>query len=137
MDAAGVRWTRAAIAWMAIMLAETLHGFVREIFIAPAIGALRARQWGVLVGSVIVLAIACALSRWMQATTRRAQLWVGAAWVVLTIAFEVSLGRALDLSWSRIFSDYNPARGGFMLFGLLVMFLAPWLVAEWLKHLRR
>ena len=137
MDAAGIRWSRAIAVWMAIMLAETAHGFVREIFIAPAIGALRARQWGVLVGSVLVLAITFATSRWMQASTRRAQLIVGGCWVVLTVSFEICVGRALGESWSRIFSDYNPVQGGFMLFGLLVMFLAPWLVAECLKYLRR
>ena len=32
------------------MLAETLHGLLREIFIAPRLGDLRARQLGVLIG---------------------------------------------------------------------------------------
>jgi hypothetical protein len=50
---------------------------------------------------------------------------VGTLWVALTLVFEFSLGRALGTGWSRMFSDYNPARGGFMLLGLAVMFLAP------------
>jgi hypothetical protein len=122
-----VQWTRAALTWMLIMLAETGHGAVRELFIAPVIGGLPARQLGVLLGSALVLLIAWLCSRWLQASTRRSQLAVGAFWVVLTIIFEFSLGRAMGTSWPRLFSDYNPAQGGFMLLGLAVMFLAPML----------
>lgn len=116
---------------MAIILAETGHGAVREFFIAPVIGALRARQLGVLVGSILVLSITWLCSRWLRADTSRAQWAIGGSWVALTLAFELSLGRAMGLSWSRLFSDYNPAQGGFMLLGLAVMFIAPWLVARW------
>jgi len=124
-----VPWRRALLAWMAIMLAETLHGLAREVFLAPVLGDLRARQWGVPVGCLIVLLIACLTTHWLGAATRAAQLRVGAAWVVLTVLFEVVLGRALGLGWDRIFSDYNPARGGFMIFGLAFMLIAPLLAA--------
>lgn len=126
-----VPWTRAALTWMLMMLAETGHGAVREIFIAPLIGALRARQLGVLIGSVIVVLIAWLCSRWLKANTPRKQWAVGVFWVVLTLLFEFSLGRATGASWSRLLSDYNPAQGGFMLLGLFVMFIAPRLVAKW------
>jgi peptidoglycan/LPS O-acetylase OafA/YrhL len=116
---------------MLMMLVETGHGIVREVFIAPAIGALRARQLGVLVGSVLVLLIARALARWLKADTRRAQLAIGAFWVALTLSFEFAMGRAMHLDWHRLLSDYNPAAGGFMLLGLAVMFAAPWLVSRW------
>lgn len=113
-----------------MMLAETGHGAVREIFIAPGIGALRARQLGVLIGSLIVLLIAWACARWMSLPGRRAQFLVGGFWVVLTVAFELAVGRAMGLGWSRILSDYNPSQGGFMLLGLAVMFIAPWLTRK-------
>ena len=118
---------RAALTWMFMMLAETGHGALREIFIAPVVGALRADQIGVLVGAGLVLLIAWACARWLNATTLRSQLVVGAFWVALTVIFEISLGRAVGMSWPRILSDYNPALGGYMLLGLAVMFLAPWL----------
>jgi hypothetical protein len=115
---------------MLIMLAETLHGAVREIFIAPVIGDLRARQWGVLIGCLLIFLIALATARWLNATARRTQLLVGLFWVALTLAFEIALGRALSLSWTRILSDYNPARGGFMVLGLAFMAAAPRLAAK-------
>jgi hypothetical protein len=115
---------------MLMIVVETLNGFVREIFLAPAIGALRARQVGVLLGSVVVLLIAWACSRRLGVRTTRSQLIVGGYWVGLTVAFEISLGRAMDLSWPRILSDYNPAQGGWMLLGLAVMFVAPMFAAR-------
>ena len=123
-------WLRAALVWMLIMLAETGHGIVREVFIAPVIGGLRARQLGVLVGCVIILVIAWLTTRWMNARTVRDQLAVGAFWVALTLVFELALGRAMGASWSRLVSDYNPAHGGFMLFGLAFMFITPWLTRK-------
>jgi hypothetical protein len=131
VSAGGIPWTRAALIWMLMMLVETAHGFAREVFIAPAVGALRARQLGVLIGSLLVLLIALACARWLRADTRKAQLIVGALWVALTLLFEFAVGRAMNLGWTRLFSDYNPAQGGFMLLGLAVMCAAPMLVSQW------
>jgi hypothetical protein len=127
---AATSWRRAIFAWMFIILAETLHGAVREIFVSPVIGSLRARQTGVLVGSLIVLAVAWLTVRWMRVSSRRAQLAIGGLWVALTLAFEILVGRAMGLGWERILEDYNPARGGFMMFGMAFMFIAPWLAAR-------
>jgi len=121
---------RASLVWMLIMLAETGHGVVREVFIAPVIGGLRARQLGVLVGCIIVFVIAWLTARWMGASSKRQQFRVGAYWVLLTLVFELSLGRAMGMSWSRILGDYNPLHGGYMLFGLAFMFLTPWITRK-------
>ncbi len=124
-------WWRASLTWMLIILAETLHGMVREIFIAPVLGDLRARQIGVFVGCVLIFIIAWLTARWIGARSHRTQLAVGALWVVLTLVFEIALGRALGASWERILEDYNPARGGFMILGMAFLFLAPRLAATW------
>jgi len=124
-------WWRASLTWMLIILAETVHGMVREIFIAPVLGDLRARQLGVWVGCVLIFIIAWLTARWVGARSRRTQFAVGGLWVVLTLIFELALGRALGASWERILDDYNPARGGFMILGMAFMFLAPMLAAKW------
>jgi hypothetical protein len=123
-------WRRTALAWMLIMALETLHGFVREVFIAPVLGDLRARQLGVLVGCAIVFTVAWLTARWMAAYTRHRQISAGVIWVLLTLAFEFLLGRALGFGWDRILEDYNPVRGGFMLLGLAFMGIAPTLAAR-------
>lgn len=135
--AASIRWTPAALAWMAMMLAETVHAYAREVFIAPVVGALRARQLGVLIGSVVVLLVAWAFARWIDARTRRSQFVIGGFWVALTLMFEVAVGRAMHRSWSGLLADYNPAQGGFMVLGLMVMFFALFWVTRWPGGIRR
>ena len=60
-------WRRAAIVWMVFMLAETAHGALRELFIAPVIGGLRARRLGAPLGCVLVFIIAWFMARWLNA----------------------------------------------------------------------
>jgi hypothetical protein len=112
---------------MLMMLLETGNGYVREVFVAPEIGALHARQLGLLIGCALVLLTAWACSGWLRASTLRTQLIVGGYWVALTLIFEFALGRAMNVAWATLLNDYNPLRGGFMLLGLVVMFAAPWL----------
>lgn len=112
------------------MLAETAHGAAREIFIAPVLGDLRARQLGIPIACLIVFLITWATARWAGAATRPAQLAVGFWWATLTLGFEFILGRAIGLSWARILADYDPSRGGFMALGLAFMVFAPVLAAK-------
>jgi hypothetical protein len=128
-------WQRALLVWFVIILAETVHGVLRQMFLVPLVGDLPARQIGVLLGSLIIFAITWLFSRWLGARTIRQQLGAGFAWVALTIAFEFALGATLGLSLQRMLQDYDPTQGGFMVFGLLFMLLAPALAA-W-THRRR
>jgi len=115
---------------MLLILLETLHGIVRELFIAPVLGDLHARQMGVLVGCVLIFAVALLTVRWIGARGRAAWLGVGALWVGLTLTFEFAAGRGLGYDWQRILSDYNPARGGFMALGMAFLCVAPLLAAK-------
>ena len=118
-------WKKALAAWLVIVIAESIHGTLRQLFIAPMTGDMAARQIGVLSGSAIIFVIAWASIRWINASSFEEQIKVGLAWVALIVVFEFSLGTALGYSWERILSDYNLAKGGFMGFGLLFMLFAP------------
>jgi hypothetical protein len=124
-----VSWPRALGVWLLIVLAETLHGIFRMLWLAPLAGDFRARQISVFTGSGLILAVTWLTRRWVAATTRRQQLAVGLGWTILTVLFEVGLGRLLGLPWARIREDYDLARGGLMLLGLVVMTFAPMIVA--------
>jgi hypothetical protein len=68
--------------------------------------------------------------RWIAARTTLQLLGVGLLWVVLTVLFEIGLGRlVLGLPWERITEDYDVTRGGFLGPGLLFMAAAPRLAA--------
>ncbi len=121
---------KAIAVWILIVIAESIHGTIRQIFIAPMIGDMLSRQVGVFVGSAIILLISWLSARWLDAKTLKNQLQVGALWVVLIVVFEVGLGTALGYTRERILSDYNLAQGGLMGLGLLFMLLAPALGAK-------
>ena len=46
---------RAIAIWLLIVVAESVHGVIRQLFIAPILGDLPARQLGVFIGSVLIL----------------------------------------------------------------------------------
>jgi hypothetical protein len=122
--------SKAIAVWVLIVIAESIHGTIRQLFIAPMIGDMLSRQVGVFVGSAIILLISWLSARWLGAKTLKNQLQVGALWVVLIVVFEVGLGTAFGYTRERILSDYNLAQGGLMGLGLLFMLLAPALGAK-------
>ena len=121
---------RACAIWMLIAVAETVHGVGRTLFLTPALGDHRARQLGIFIGSLMILAIAWLCVNWIGATTAPQLLAVGALWLVLMLSFEIGLGRSLGLSWERIVSDYDPMQGGLMLIGMGALLFAPLLAAR-------
>ncbi len=113
------------------MVAESLHGAFRNLVLAPRLGDLRARQIGVLSGTVLIFLICLITFRWLRARSVRALFGVGALWVLLTAWFEIALGRwVFHFDWDRILADYDLARGGLMGFGLVALLLVPTLVAK-------
>ena len=124
-----MKWGKALAVWAIIIAAESVSGTIRQLWIAPAVGERPAHQTGVLAGVILILLIAWLTARWLDAKTLRAQLQIGALWVVSTVVFEFSLGIALGLSWTRMLSDYELAQGGLMGLGLAFMLVSPWLGA--------
>lgn len=125
--------TRAVLAWVLLIGLETVHGILRTLFLAPRLGDFRSRQVSVFTGLAIIFAVAWCTSRWRGAPSPRAELRTGALWVALTLGFEIGLGRLQGFPWSRILEDYDLSRGGLLGFGMLGLFLAPWLA----RRLRR
>jgi hypothetical protein len=122
---------KAFAVWLVLIGIETIHGVFRTLFLAPYVGDLRARQVAVFTGSLLILMVTCLFVRWLQADDPRALLCVGLIWFVLTLLFEVSLGRyVLGLSWEAVASDYDISRGGLLPFGLVFLTLAPLIAAR-------
>lgn len=122
---------RAFAVWLIVIAAESVHGILRGILLLPLVGDLPARQIGVLIGSLLIFGMACLFIRWIATRTTLQLLGVGLLWVVLTVLFEIGLGRlVLGLPWERITEDYDVTRGGFMGVGLLLMAAAPLLAAR-------
>jgi hypothetical protein len=129
MTPARFPWARALGIWVALLFTESIHGIVRRLVLEPLLGDLRARQVSVLTGALLIVLVVWLTIRWLGTHPPRRWWQVGLQWLVLTLAFEVALGRALGASWERIASDFDPRRGGFLAFGMLVIALAPRVLA--------
>lgn len=120
--------------WLVVMAAESIHGALRMVLLAPLVGDFRARQIAVFTGALIIVAIVASFIRWLRLITLGSMLAVGLMWVVLTVGFEFLLGRAVfGYSWQRVLSDYDLLRGGLLPIGLAVFALSP-LIAAWLRR---
>src|ERR1035437_1781507 len=96
---------RAVLVWLLMMAIETIHGVLRNLFLAPLVGDLRARQIGVFIGAALILSIAVLLIGWIRPNSVRSLLGIGAMWLPLTLAFEFGLGRALGRPWDAMLAD--------------------------------
>ena len=126
-------WLRAVGLWFLLMAAETLQGLWRVKVLAIWIGDEFARDVGVFTGSLIILLIAFACIDWIPARDAGTLLRVGSTWVVLTIGYELALGRfAFDRPWNEIASDFDLFHGRMLPLGLIFLLFAP-LLAAWLR----
>jgi hypothetical protein len=129
MADAPFRLTRAVAIWLTLVAVESIHGVMRRLLLEPHLGDLPARQMSVLTGAVLIILVFWFALKWLGQPGWR---WreMGLLWLTLTLAFETGLGRAAGMSWDRIASDFDPRRGGFLALGMLVILVAPQVLAE-------
>jgi hypothetical protein len=127
---------RGVLVWLVIMFAESVHGTLRQLFLAPAVGDFTARRIAFFTGMLLIFLITYLLVRWIGAPAPGSLFVIGALWAVLTLAFEFGLGfLVLGYTRERVFEDYDVSRGGLMGFGIAYMVFVPYLAAR-LRGLR-
>lgn len=126
----GVTTARAVGIWLTLVAVESLHGAMRRIVLEPRLGDLTARQVSVLTGSVLIIIVFWFTLKWLGPQARRRWWELGLLWLMLTLAFELALGRSVGMSWDRIASDFDLRRGGFLGLGMMVILVAPRVLAE-------
>ena len=121
---------KALAVWLLLIVAEAVHGALREAFLKKRLGDMRARQVTVFSGAAIIFAITLLTLGWFGDPSRSALLGIGALWVVLTVAFELAFGRwAMGLPWKRLGEDFDLRRGGLLPIGLVLMLVSPLLAS--------
>ena len=121
---------RAVGIWLTLVAVESLHGALRRIVIQPHLGDLPGRQLGVLTGALLIIIVFWFTLKWLGPQPGRRWWALGLLWLMLTLAFEIALGRSAGMSWDRIASDFDPRRGGFLGLGMTVILVAPRLLAD-------
>ncbi len=127
-----MRWERAAAVWLGLAVLMIAQGWVRELFIAPALGGLRAHQLSSLTGALIIVVVSALTLGWLGAVGRLGrQLQLGVFWLALTVLFEFVFGHwVAGHTWERLLRDYDMSAGRLWLLVLLATLLGPWLAGR-------
>lgn len=111
--------------------AETLHGIFRAAVLVPRIGRKAALKVAIVTGSLLAFALCWWQVPAMGVIAALPLLGIGVALALFMAAFDLLLGHwLLRRPWSRAFTDFNPASGNYLLPGLLLLALFPWLVVR-------
>ena len=97
--------SRAVGIWLTLVAVESIHGVMRRLLLEPQLGDLRARQVSVFTGAALIASVFWFTLGWLRPQPVR-------RW------------------WDRIASDFDPRRGGLLGFGMLVILVAPRLLAQ-------
>lgn len=127
--------TRIAALAMVLACAETLHGIARTVLVVPRIGKERAIKLSALTGSALAFGICYFLVPPMSLGGPRQLLALGVFLAGFMAGFDVAVGRWLmHKAWHKIWPDFNPATGNYLLFGLVFLCASPLLVS-WVRGL--
>jgi apolipoprotein N-acyltransferase len=122
---------RGIVVWLILIVAESINGAIRVFWLVPSLGNVRGHQIAFVIGSLLVLTIPIVFVPWLRASRLPQLISVGVLWLVLTVLFELMLGRLVfGYSWEQIAADYNIRQGGLMPFGLLLLTLSPLIAAK-------
>lgn len=112
-----------------MVVLAVLNGALRGLVTQPLLGETRARQL-----ATIALLLALVLYQWqlgkrLPIPTARLAWALGAAWTVMTLAFEFGFGRFVEhLSWSTMLADYDLTRGRIWILVPVTLLVLPWTV---------
>ena len=110
--------------------AETLHGIARTVLVTPRIGKERALKLSAVTGSALAFAICFLQVPGIHLRSPQAHLALGVGLALFMAAFDVSIGRLLmHKAWRKIWPDFNPLTGNYLLYGLVSLCFMPLLVS--------
>lgn len=111
---------------IALAGAETLHGIARTTLIIPRLGKVRAIKLSAVTGTLLALAICWVLVPDINLQSPGAHLLLGIFLAAFMASFDVAIGRWLMRKpWAKIWPDFNPATGNYLLYGLLALCFIP------------
>jgi hypothetical protein len=109
--------------------AETLHGIARTTLVIPRIGKERAIKLSALTGTLLALAMCWLLVPGINLQSAGAHLFLGIWLAGFMASFDIAVGKWLMRKpWAKIWPDFNPKTGNYLLYGLLALCFIPLLV---------
>ena len=130
---------KGAMVWVLMPVAAIANGALRDLLIAPLLGATAAEILAVLILLIFIYGIATVFLGRVGLRRRPADLWaLGFLWMVLTIAFElIFFGVFLGVPSRELLAAYNIFAGELWTVVVVGVLLAPRLVHAGLRLIRR
>ncbi len=126
-------WWKMLFIWLLFMLGAIANGALRVGTIIPLTSEAVGHIISTVMLSVIILGITWATIAWIGPRTAQDTLLIGAAWLILTLAFEFGVGYFIGHhTWMEMLADYNVLKGRVWVIVPIITFLAPW----WMANLR-
>lgn len=120
-------WLKALAFWFALLPIPVALGAVRDLWLAPAAGELRAHQAGTLAACLAMFAAISWFTRKTKPSPAQA-LGMGVLWLGMALAFEFGvLGLIAGRPWERLLADYRLWEGRLLVLLWLTVVLGPWL----------
>jgi O-antigen/teichoic acid export membrane protein len=124
---------RIAALCVLLACAETLHGIARIKLVIPLVGKERAIKLSAVTGTLLALAICWVLVPGIGLASAGAHLLLGVGLAAFMAGFDIAIGKWLmRKSWAKIWPDFDPRTGNYLLFGLLALCVIP--LAVWLAR---
>lgn len=113
--------------WLPMILIAFANATLRELVIVRYFNEFLSGQL-----STITLIVFCGIYIWLilpylNILNSGEAFLIGIVWVVLTMAFEFTLGRLTNKSWAELFREYNLFAGNLWSLFLLCLFILPYL----------
>lgn len=113
--------------------AETLHGIARTVLVVPRIGKERALRWSALSGSLLAFGLCLWRVPTLGLQGAGAHLLLGFVLAAFMAAFDLAIGHlVMRRPWHKLWPDFDPRTGNYLVFGLAFLVVAP-LLAAWLR----
>jgi hypothetical protein len=124
-------WIKISSICLMLASVETLHGIARTIYVAPKIGNKRAKQYSIISGTFLAFAVCYIMVPWLNINVDYQLILVGLTLAVFMATFDIVLARfVVKLKWKNIIDDFNPAKGNYLIFGLILLTLIPYAVIK-------
>jgi len=114
----------AVAAWFAILVLAIANGALREAVLIPQLGLRTGTALSGVLLTGAVFAVTFALVFWGRPPAGAAG-WIGAGWLLATLAFEFGFGLARGKTWPEMLGAYVFKDGNLWPLVLLALLLAP------------
>ena len=126
-------WWKALLIWLLFMIGAIANGAVRIRAIIPFTGEALGHIISTAMLSAIILVMTWWTIGWLAPGNTQQAICIGAAWLLLTLAFEFGVGYFISKrTWPEMLADYNVLKGRVWVAVPVITFLAP----SWMAKLR-